>query len=216
MKKYGSLILPLVLIVLFTACAFVRLNRQGSIWAGSRVDLEMLMILLYVLWLFHEMEVSRPDLHHEKKSSDYGTREFYGIAHALTILSALWFDTIWTRPGVGHYAGVIFFLAGIFFRTWSVATLGRFYSHAVAVMDDHRIINTGPYRFLRHPAYAGMLAAHCGIVIFFLNYITLGVYLLMFIPAIVVRIRVEEKTLMNIEGYAEFARDRKRLIAGIW
>jgi len=117
MKKYGSSILPLILIVLVAACAFVRLNSQGSLWAGSRVDLEMIMILLYVLWLFHEMEVSRPDLHNEKKSSDYGTREFYGIAHGLTILSALWFDTIWTRPGAGHYAGAVFFLAGIAFRT---------------------------------------------------------------------------------------------------
>ncbi len=216
MKKYGSLILPLLLIILVIACAAVRLNRGDSPWSGPGPDLEMGIILAYLFWLYHEMKVSRPDFHHEKKASDFGTREFYGLGHALTIISALWFETLWTKPGVAHWAGAALFLSGIAFRTWAIETLGIYYSHAVNVMEDHTIINTGPYRFIRHPAYTGMLAAHAGIIIFFFNWVTLAVYLLIFIPSVIVRILVEEKTLMAIPGYADFSRSRKRLIPGLW
>ncbi len=216
MKKYGSLILPMILIALVVFCAFMRLSGGGSVPAGSRVDLEMFVMLIYLLWLFREMVVSRSDFRHEKKSSDYGTRELYGIGQAVTILSALWLAPPHARYGVAPWAGALLFLAGVLFRTWAIETLGDYYSHAVSVMDDHRIITTGPYRLVRHPAYMGMLAAHGGIIVFFFNWITLAFCLLVFVPAIILRILVEEKTLMTIEGYAEFARDRKRLIPGIW
>ena len=49
------------------------------------------------------------------------------------------------------------FAAGVAFRLWAVFTLGRFYSHSVRLRRDHRIVESGPYRFVRHPAYAGMI-----------------------------------------------------------
>jgi protein-S-isoprenylcysteine O-methyltransferase Ste14 len=216
MKKYGSLILPLLLIIIVVACAAVRFNGRENPRTGYGPDLEMVIILVYVLWLFHEMKVSRPDFQHEKKSSDFGTREFYGLGHALTIFSALWFDPLRTNSVIAHWAGAALFLSGIAFRTWAIETLGVFYSHAVNVMEDHKIINTGPYRFIRHPAYTGMLAAHAGIVIFFFNWITLAVYLAVLIPAVIVRILVEERTLLGIPGYVDFAKSRRRLLPCIW
>lgn len=216
MKQYGSLILPLLLMALVMACTAVRFGLRANIWAGHGMDLETAIILAYLFWLYHEMKVSLADFHYEKKSSDYGTRELYGLGHALTILSALWFDSVWTGPGIVHGIGTLLFLSGILFRMWAVETLGAYYSHAVSVMDGHRIINTGPYRFLRHPAYAGMLAAHGGIIVFFFNWITLAIYAAVFIPSIVVRILVEERTLMGIAGYADFAKGRNRLVPGLW
>ncbi len=206
----------MLLIVLVIACTGIRFSTRENLWAGSGIDLEMGVILMYLLWLFHEMEVSRTDFRHEKKESDFGTREFYGLGHALTILSALWFDALWAKPGIAHYVGAVLFMSGIAFRTWAVETLGIYYSHAVNIMDNHKIINTGPYRIIRHPAYTGMLAAHAGILLFFFNYISVTVYLLVFIPSIITRILVEEKTLCRIDGYADFARNRKRLVPHLW
>jgi protein-S-isoprenylcysteine O-methyltransferase Ste14 len=216
MKKYGSLILPLLLVVLVVACTGIRFSRKGNLWAGSGIDLEMFIILVYVLWLFQEMKVARPDFQHEKKSSDFGTREFYGLGHALTIFSALWFDTLWTKPGIAQWAGAALFLSGISFRIWAIRTLGIYYSHAVCTMETHAVIDAGPYQFVRHPAYAGMLAAHCGIIIFFFNYIAVALYLLVFIPSIITRILVEEKTLFGLDGYEDFAGNRKRLVPYVW
>lgn len=51
---------------------------------------------------------------------------------------------------------------------------------------------------------------------YFLNWITIGVFSLVLVPAIILRIVVEERVLLGIAGYAEFAKDRKRLFPALW
>lgn len=52
--------------------------------------------------------------------------------------------------------------AGIGFRLWSIHTLGRFFRGVVHVRADHKVIQRGPYRLLRHASYAGALMAVIG------------------------------------------------------
>jgi protein-S-isoprenylcysteine O-methyltransferase Ste14 len=75
---------------------------------------------------------------------------------------------------------------------------------------------SGPYRFTRHPAYAGMIIANAGIFMYFFNWVTICVFLFILLPAILLRIAVEERTLFGIEGYSEFAKERKRLFPAVW
>jgi protein-S-isoprenylcysteine O-methyltransferase Ste14 len=173
-------------------------------------------VLLYILWILLEIRISLRDAKEEKGSSDFGTRELYALGQALTILSALWFNPVWSKPRIYHGIGIVIFIVGVGFRWWAIRSLDIYYSHMVRTTDDHRIIERGPYRFIRHPAYAGMLAAHVGIICYFFNYVSLGIFLLVFLPAIILRIHIEEKALFTIEGYDEFARMRKRLIPLIW
>jgi isoprenylcysteine carboxyl methyltransferase (ICMT) family protein YpbQ len=42
---------------------------------------------------------------------------------------------------------------------WAILTLGRFFRFVVVIQEGHRIIDRGPYRFLRHPSYTGGLVA---------------------------------------------------------
>ncbi len=53
-------------------------------------------------------------------------------------------------------------LAGAVLLTWSAVLLGRFMMHEAAVREDHALIGNGPYRFVRHPVYAGYLALLLG------------------------------------------------------
>ena len=53
-------------------------------------------------------------------------------------------------------------LAGAVLLTWSAVLLGRFMMHEAAVREDHALIRNGPYRFIRHPVYAGYLALLLG------------------------------------------------------
>jgi protein-S-isoprenylcysteine O-methyltransferase Ste14 len=196
--------------------AYGRLTYAATPWAGMPLDCEMLIILLYVGWTWYELTITKNETGQKAQGSDRGTREFYGTAQALVILSALFFEDVWTGPGPAHAIGLALFLYGVSFRIWAIRTLGQYYAHVVRIIDGHRIVDAGPYRLLRHPAYAGNLAAHAGITLFFLNEITLIAYLFLLLPSIIIRIIMEEKALMTIVGYQEFARERKRLVPFVW
>lgn len=91
-----------------------------------------------------------------------------------------------------------------------------FYSHRIRTVSQHSIVDSGPYAVIRHPAYAGMIIANAGVVLYFLNWVTLSVFLVVLVPAIILRIVMEERMLFGIGGYADFAKNRKRLFPGIW
>src|ERR1700722_13834250 len=58
--------------------------------------------------------------------------------------------------------GVVLVAAGLFFACWARHVLGRNWSGVVTLKDDHELIRTGPYRFVRHPIYTGLLLAFVG------------------------------------------------------
>ncbi len=216
MKKIISYLFPAVLIAGICLLGYRKIAFHSEIWQGFFINADYAVIMVYLLWILYELKVSRTDATQKQDVSDYGTREFYALSHGLTVLSALWFTPLWTGPGLYHAAGFVLLVCGILIRTWAVHTLGRYYSHVVRKIDEHKIIDTGPYRHVRHPAYSGMLTAHAGVTLFFFNYATLAVYALLLVFSIVVRIMIEERTLMGIEGYREFAAGRKRIIPHVW
>jgi protein-S-isoprenylcysteine O-methyltransferase Ste14 len=166
--------------------------------------------------MIFESKISKNELSKGDKISDFGTCELYAMGQAGVILSALCFNSVWKDPNIFHFFGLLIFISGITFRIWAIMTLERYYSHIVRKVEEHKIINLGPYRYIRHPAYAGMILANMGIVLFFFNPATILIFLLVLIPAIALRILIEEKPLFKIEGYFEFAKSRKRLIPAIW
>jgi protein-S-isoprenylcysteine O-methyltransferase Ste14 len=54
--------------------------------------------------------------------------------------------------------GLILMLSGSAVRLWCYHTLGRFFTFEVAIMDDHVLITSGPYAYVRHPAYTASVA----------------------------------------------------------
>ena len=114
--------------------------------------------------------------------------------------------------------GAIAAWSGIALRTWATLTLGRSFRRTVTVTSDQPVVTTGPYRHLRHPAYSGILLAFAGLGAMFANWGSL--LCLAVLPAVgyVARIWVEEPELERSLGaaYADYARDRRRLIPGIW
>ncbi len=215
LKKFMPYALPALLLAGIIVLGYRKILYH-DVWSGLFYNLEIIAIGVYVLWILYELGVARRDADQEKVVKDYGTRELYGLSQCLTILSALWFDPIWQEPGIHQLAGFIVFVSGIFIRIWAIRTLGEYYSHMVRTIDRHKIIDTGPYTLLRHPAYSGMITAHLGIVILYFNYVTLLMFALLLIPSIVTRILIEEKTLFGIQGYEDFARSRKRIIPCVW
>jgi protein-S-isoprenylcysteine O-methyltransferase Ste14 len=172
-------------------------------------------VLMYMGWILSEFGVTVGETGKET-GDDKGTCEAYAIGRFITMLAAFGFESLWDQPGAWIYIGFGLFAGGIVFRTYAIRTLGRLYSHRVRTPNQNTIIADGPYRFLRHPAYAGMLLAHVGILVLFFNWFLLIAFVAIFIPVLVRRIRVEETHLLAIPEYREFAASRARVAPGIW
>jgi hypothetical protein len=61
-----------------------------------------------------------------------------------------------------------------------------------------------------------MIIAHAGLLLYFFNGVTLAAYLVILVPSIILRIFIDGKMLFEIEGYSDFAKERKRLFPAIW
>lgn len=117
-----------------------------------------------------------------------------------------------------HLAAMFLFLLGCALNLWAMSS-NHFFSTVVRLQSDrgHVVCNNGPYQFVRHPGYAGMILYNL------VTPVVLGsLYALIpaFLMAVlfVIRTRMEDKTLKTkLAGYAEYAtRTRYRLLPGIW
>lgn len=115
-------------------------------------------------------------------------------------------------------AGLVIFVLGVVLRWSAIIQLGRFFTVDVAIAEDHRLVETGAYRYLRHPSYTGALLAFTGFASSIGNWAAL---LLMTVPiffAFVHRMNVEERALIAGLGerYVDYSRRTKRLLPFIY
>jgi protein-S-isoprenylcysteine O-methyltransferase Ste14 len=72
---------------------------------------------------------------------------------------------LWPRPFAVYWIGVAILAAGLVFAVWARVHLGGNWSGSVTVKQGHELIRSGPYAYVRHPIYTGLLAAVLGTVI---------------------------------------------------
>ncbi len=121
-------------------------------------------------------------------------------------------------PGVWLVLGLAVAWAGILLRFWAVLTLGRSFTTKVMVRHEQTVATAGPYRWVRHPSYLGLLAIFFGIGLALGNLAAAVVMVAVPTVGLVKRITVEEAALREEIGasYAEYCNDRARLVPGIW
>jgi protein-S-isoprenylcysteine O-methyltransferase len=109
-------------------------------------------------------------------------------------------------------------LAGFALRLWAILHLGKFFTVDVGVQKEHRVVQDGPYRFVRHPSYSAAMIAMTGIACLTLNWLGFIVIIGGCLAAYMIRISVEENVLMNHLGddYRQYAARTKRLIPWIF
>jgi protein-S-isoprenylcysteine O-methyltransferase Ste14 len=113
--------------------------------------------------------------------------------------------------------GLGFIIIGSFMFGYARHVLRRWYSGHISVQADHVLIQHGPYKFVRHPAYLGYLLMALGICSGYASLIGL-INILFLIYCLHLRIKVEEKILVDHFGelYLQYARKTKKLIPLIW
>jgi protein-S-isoprenylcysteine O-methyltransferase Ste14 len=109
-------------------------------------------------------------------------------------------------------------VAGIGLRAWSIATLGRFFQYQITIQPGHQVVTSGPYRYLRHPAYTAVALILAGIALACDDVWSLAAAAALGGIGLAVRIRAEERQLTQALGaeYQHFAAGRKRLVPGVW
>jgi protein-S-isoprenylcysteine O-methyltransferase Ste14 len=144
------------------------------------------------------------------------------LAIAAAVIGALWLVRL-RQFAIGGgrltiVAGEVLAVAGIALRMWAILTLDKFFTFVVGIAADHRVVQHGPYRLLRHPGYAGALLTLLGIGIALANWLSLLLIVAVPVLALGIRITVEEATLASALGaeYLSYADRTARLIPGLW
>jgi protein-S-isoprenylcysteine O-methyltransferase Ste14 len=121
-------------------------------------------------------------------------------------------------PVVWLVVGLIIAWAGMLLRLWAVLTLGRFFTTTVVVRPGQTVVSSGPYGFVRHPAYLGLLVLLLGFGLTLGDLAAAVVMVVLPTMGLLWRIRVEEVALRAGLGdsYLEYCKGRARLIPGIW
>ena len=115
-------------------------------------------------------------------------------------------------------AGLAVMWLGLAVRVWAITVLGRSFRTTVEIDDNQRVIQSGPYRWIRHPSYTGVLLLAAGYGLAMGNWLSLVITLAVPCAAMLRRISVEETALVETLGrrYEVYRAHTKRLVPGLW
>ncbi|MFZ1082868.1 MAG: isoprenylcysteine carboxylmethyltransferase family protein [Candidatus Kryptoniota bacterium] len=159
-----------------------------------------------------------------KTQHDKGTRNYNFISIAASMTAAGFLNGISIFGFMGRRIEILFWVGfgimimGLAFRVWSIIVLGKYFRTTVELDERRTVVRAGPYRWIRHPSYSGLLLVCLGYGIALQSWLSLLVVLTLPSIALLHRIRVEERLLVRGIGndYIEYQRQTKRLIPGIW
>jgi protein-S-isoprenylcysteine O-methyltransferase Ste14 len=100
----------------------------------------------------------------------------------------------------------------------AVRTLGKQWAFAARLVESHKLITEGPYRFVRNPIYTGMLGMLVATGLAMEHFTALDVAVVLFAVGLVIRVRSEEKLLRAAFGkeFEEYAKRVPAVLPGIY
>jgi protein-S-isoprenylcysteine O-methyltransferase Ste14 len=183
----------------------------------------LVLVLTLASWALLELGVRvRETVHGRGRGHrDRGTRILIALALGVAVGTAV------ATPGAESppmsepvpATGLVVMSLGLALRVWSIAALGGAFRTTVEVEPGQPLVSTGPYRWVRHPSYAGLLLIAAGLGVARNAWLSLGACVLLLLPALVRRIHVEEAELARVLGdaYRDYeSKTTARLIPRLW
>jgi protein-S-isoprenylcysteine O-methyltransferase Ste14 len=152
-------------------------------WIASAIVILSLIYISFVLtlaeWLSALRKGQAVTLLPERKGQKHPLWAQVGIIILGLVICIPFFYYLWTPlmafpagiAGLLAVPGLIIYIAGVVFVLWARRTLGKYWglstSQQVKLLDDHQLIQDGPYAFVRHPMYSGWWAAMLGLTLLY-------------------------------------------------
>lgn len=158
----------------------------------------------------------------EAGPADRGTTRLVGAAYGFAgvgapLLALLPAGRAARRPAV-QLVGLGVMLAGLLLKVWAMLTLGRYYTRTLRVAGDQPVVDTGPYRLVRHPGYLAAIAMWVGFGLALAGRLAAGAIGAAMLLAYGRRIAVEEAMLRDALGerYRAYADRTWRLVPPLY
>jgi len=116
------------------------------------------------------------------------------------------------------WAGIVVMFSGFFLRHWSISILGNYFRTTIELEKGQKVIQNGPYKYIRHPAYSGIILFFIGYGLTASNWLSIIIAVILPTISLLYRIRIEEVALENGLGieYKNYQEKTKKIIPGIW
>ena len=181
--------------------------------------------LVGLIWLASEIVLARVTLSKTDKAKglDRSSLRLLWLLIGVSLAAGIYLGS----RGIGYIptgslaisvSGLVLIFLGLAIRWTAILTLRRHFTVNVNIGDSHQLIDTGIYRFVRHPAYTGSLVSFLGLGLTFSNWLCV---LVIFVPiffAFAYRIKVEEQALSEHFGdqYEQYCLKTRRLLPLIY
>ena len=183
----------------------------------------IIFILSMALLVALEMYRNRRERHDVDASRDDGSLKLIArcrnAAFLIGILAT--FFPLVPLPGPRNYqwltgAGVVF--AGVLLRFFAISSLGPWFASVVVFQDSQKLVKKGPYKYIRHPAYAGAYLVFFGFGVATGSWPGLVLVMALIVFAFQRRIAVEEKVMLESLGdeYRDYLKSTKKIIPFIF
>ena len=157
-------------------------------------------------------------------SQDRGSKRAIGMAVVIGVLAAALAAVLFPSlripvPEIAFWGGLALIVGGVSVRQYAVWTLDDAFSLEVAVEASDEVVDSGPYRWVRHPSYTGALLSLLGLGIAVGNWASIVVLIVAGLGGYGYRIRVEERALRETLGdsYVEYEEQTPyRIVPLLW
>ena len=190
-------------------------NSDAFTFSDMQIELAVPIVSALSIYAARMYELRAPrDLEKGQVRENVTLRLFVAVGTFMLLGSIV--EHLWRQPP---------FRPGLFFAGWAVAVasfalrrraireLGRMWSLHVEIRAQHQLVRSGPYRWMRHPAYTSMVLELLALGLLLQSGFTSGAAFALFIPTLFARIRIEEAALsQQISGYVDYQRSTPALL----
>lgn len=127
--------------------------------------------------------------------------------------SGLLGDPFMPRQAWMHGVGLVLTWGGLAFSVWARLYLGSNWSASVQIKQGHELVRSGPYRFVRHPIYTGMLSAFLGCALAMDQWRGVLAFVIV-LAGFIYKLRLEERWMLETFGdaYRDYRQHSRALI----